>query len=77
LALEIARGFKHIIGEGDKYGMTGLQLLASIPSAFKPVRRRGFLEIISSKGKNHKLFTLYFVLLLFSFSNFFWAAHKY
>nr|POF03619.1 hypothetical protein CFP56_54269 [Quercus suber] len=41
LALNIARRFRHIIGEEDQDEMTALQLLSCMPSAFEPVRRSG------------------------------------
>ncbi|XP_018822927.2 ankyrin repeat-containing protein At5g02620-like isoform X1 [Juglans regia] len=48
LAFEIASKFKHLIGERDADGMTGLQLLSCNPGAFQPDQdyKGGFLKHI-------------------------------
>ncbi|KAK7850410.1 hypothetical protein CFP56_001015 [Quercus suber] len=53
LALNIARRFRHIIGEEDQDEMTALQLLSCMPSAFEPVRRSGSHVINFTNGKDH------------------------
>lgn len=70
LALEIAthERFKYLVGERDEDGMTALQLLSCNPKAFEPVRKRGFLKRISSKGKYHKVNIINTIFLLFFFS---------
>ena len=70
LALEIATHgrFKYLVGERDEDGMTALQLLSCNPKAFEPVRRRGFLKRISSKGKYLIVNIINTIFLLFSFS---------
>ena len=76
LALKIATdkrfryldGERDLVGERDEDGMTALQLLSCNPKAFEPVRRRGFLKRISSKGKYHKVNIMNTIFLLFSFS---------
>ena len=70
LALKIATHgrFKYLVGERDEDGMTALQLLSCNPKAFEPVRRRGFLKRISSKGKYLIVNIINTIFLLFSFS---------
>ncbi|KAF2303694.1 hypothetical protein GH714_021297 [Hevea brasiliensis] len=46
LALQIAKDYRHLIGEKDGDGMTALQLLSCNPSAFKCDSEEGFINFV-------------------------------
>lgn len=45
MAYQIALDYRHLIGEKDCDGMTGLQLLSCNPSAFKQEPEDGFIDL--------------------------------